>query len=514
MQYTHIRRALLSVFDKTGLLPLAHSLHALGVEILASGGTAVALIEQGIPVVKVEDFTGAKEVLGGRVKTLHPKIHAGLLADRNNPEHQKDMHTEGYREIDLVVCNLYPFASYLAQGKSRDALIEKIDIGGPTLVRAAAKNIDGGCTVLVDPSDYTSFAEELQTHGGVSIRTRKTLAAKAFVQVAQYDAAIAQWALKEAGEAPLFEVSGFAPGPVLRYGENPHQKAQLFTQPQEQGGVGCGVLLSGKELSYNNCLDMDAAYRAVHMLQGVGCSIVKHTNPCGFAQSHTQEHAFQAALEGDPVSAFGGIVGFNKDVTLATAQAIKESKLFVECIVAPGFQPEALALLKQRENMRLFQVGAGNPHPSYHAHRIGGGLLVEEADSGLNPAEEWRVVTHTPLQEGWLEELRFAMTACLVLKSNAITVTSQQRLRGAGAGHMSRVDATMQALSKAGAHAQGAFMASDAFFPFNDCVQLAHQAGIVAIVQPGGSKRDQESIDACNTHGIAMVFTGRRHFKH
>lgn len=521
-QPMQIRRALISVFDKTEIIEFARGLADLGIEILASGGTADALRAQAIPMVAVEDFTGAKEVLGGRVKTLHPRIHAGILADRRVPEHGADLLANGYKTIDLVVCNLYPFESYLKQGKSRDELIEKIDIGGPTLLRAAAKNVDGGCTVIIDPMDYSKVLTLLSHNKTIPVVERRRLAAKAFRAVARYDLAIAAWTEKEAQDPELapppqdLQVGSFSLVQPLRYGENPHQQAWLYTADHESSGVARGHLLAGKELSYNNLLDMDAAYRAVYGLTGnhIGCSIVKHTNPCGMAIATSQESAFKQALAGDPVSAFGGIIGFNTAVELATVQAIKEAKLFVECIVAPGFTPEAQAELMRRENLRLFVVPSGNPAPMFHSHRIGGGLLVEDCDIGVSDPSTWQVVTSHQVHDSWWQELRFAMHAAAVLKSNAIAITRDMALRGAGAGQMSRVDATEQAIKKAGEFTRGAFMASDAFFPFSDCVELAARAGIVAIIQPGGSKRDQDSVAACDQHGIAMVFTGRRHFRH
>ena len=512
-----IHRALISVFDKAGLEPLAQRLHKLGVEILASGGTAAALQKAGIPVVTIETFTEAPEVLGGRVKTLHPRVHAGILADRREAEHLKDLTKHQYAPIDLVVCNLYPFAQYLKEGKPRSVLIEKIDIGGPTLIRAAAKNVDGGVTVLSSADDYQEFADVLEASGHVPTLLRRQLAARAFRRVAQYDQLIADWAEREVSEAPAAgmppKLSDFNHHCGLRYGENPHQAAALYVTHNESG-IAQGELLSGKELSYNNYLDMDAAYRAAYILQHPGCVIVKHTNPCGMSQADPQHLAFERALAGDPLAAFGSVIGFNSTVQLATVQALKASKVFVECIVAPGFADDALAELKKRENLRLFVVPKGDPTPKFHAHRIGGGMLVQQADLPHIDPTTWQVVTHKALEATWINELAFAMKAAAVLKSNAIAVTAQQTLLGAGAGHMSRIDAAEQAFKKAGDKARGAFLGSDAFFPFDDTVRAAAKMGIAAIVQPGGSKRDQDSIDACNAANIAMVFTGRRHFRH
>ncbi len=526
-----VRRALLSVFDKTGLVELAKGLAAHEVEILASGGTAKAIEAAGVKVTPIEQFTGAKEVLDGRVKTLHPMIHAGILADRRLPEHEKDLADNGYPPIDLVVCNLYPFEKALARGAPRHEMIENIDIGGPTLVRAAAKNEAGGMTVLVDPADYTRVADLVSRAGIVPAEVRRELAAKAFTVIAKYDLAIAEWYAKDIADSKLvtseMRVPDFNTPPplperlamferveILRYGENPHQNGALYRATGESNGVANGTVLTGKQLSYNNYLDMDAAYRAVFQLAGTGCAIVKHTNPCGLAEAPSQPEAFVQALAGDPVSAFGGIIGFNTIVDGATASAIKDAKLFVECIVAPGFTPEARAELEKKTDLRLFQVPIGSPEPAWHAHRIGGGMLVENADSGLAVTSSWQTVTKRALERGWQEELAFAMRASMLLKSNAIAITKGRRLLGAGAGFMSRVDAMEQALRKAGEAAQGAFLGSDAFFPFDDVVKLAQKAGITAIIQPGGSKRDADSIAACDAAGIAMVFTNRRHFKH
>jgi phosphoribosylaminoimidazolecarboxamide formyltransferase / IMP cyclohydrolase len=503
-----MKRALISVSDKTDLLTLGHGLQAHGVEIIASGGTAKALSQVGIKVVEVADFTGAPEILGGRVKTLHPRIHAGILADRRNPEHMQALEQAQYLPIDFVICNLYPFKQTLGDGGTENEIIEDIDIGGPTLVRAAAKNYQGGVTVVLDPNDYPLLLSHLKD--GVPQAVRRQLASKAFQLIADYDVAVATWMAR--AEFPT-AIGAFEFKTNLRYGENPQQKAALYAEPTQQG-VAHGIALQGKELSYNNYLDLDAAYRAVFGLEQHACAIVKHTNPCGMAQAAAQAEAFTKALAGDPVSAFGGIIGFNNELTSIAAHAIIDSKLFVECIVAPGFSDEARALLAKRENLRLLQVPVSDPTPVLSMHRIGGGLLVQQTDPGVAPFRDWHVVTEKQLSPAWQQELAFAMRACMLQKSNAVVICKDLSLRGAGAGQMSRVDATEQCIKKAGLTSAGSFMASDAFFPFADCVELAAQAGIAAIIQPGGSKRDQESIDACNKAGIAMVFTGRRHFRH
>lgn len=517
-----VSRALLSVSDKHGLLEFARGLHEAGIDLIASGGTGKALREEGIPVRSVTEFTGAQEVLEGRVKTLHPRVHAGILCDRRKPAHLDEMRAQGYDTVDLVVCNLYPFQKVLEAGAERDEMVENIDIGGPTLVRAAAKNADGGVSVVVDPDDYLTVLNQIRSEHRVSVKSRRSLAAKAFRHVAEYDELIAAYFEREpATEKPVegesFQLPAHLPrasrSQVLRYGENPHQHGGLYVVDGENTGVARGKLVAGKPLSYNNLLDMDGAYRAAYLLSEPGCAIVKHTNPCGLAESKTQADAFRRALEGDPVSAFGGIIGFNTNLDDETAEAIRDSKLFVECIVAPGFSAAARAVLAKRENLRLVEVPPGNPAPPWSAHRIGGGILVQDTDPGIADPSTWKVVTSKELQEGWLQELSFAMRATLCLKSNAIAITRGRSMLGAGAGFMSRVDAVNQAIAKANT-AEGAFLGSDAFFPFPDSIELAAKAGVVAVVQPGGSKRDPEVIDACNAHGIAMAFTGRRHFRH
>jgi len=493
-----VRRALISVSDKTGLADFARRLAKQSIELVASGGTAAALTEAGVPVVPVEDVTGAPEILGGRVKTLHPAVHGGILADRRDAAHLAELERAGHLPIDLVVCNLYPFEAAVASGASRDDTIEEIDIGGPTLVRAAAKNADGGVTVIVDPADYDGIATLIESGGSVPIDVRRRLAAAAWTRIAAYDDTIAAWA---AGRTRT----------LLRYGENPHQEGWLETDGSGRG-VAAGTLLQGKELSYNNLLDLDAAYRAA---QGTGhrCAVVKHTNPCGLAEAGDQAEAFRRALTGDPEAAFGGILGFNRLLEAETADAILESGLFVECIAAPGFAAGAVDRFAARRNLRLLAVPPGDPAPARIVHAIGGGILSQESDPGFDAAT-WRTVTRTAVPDDMLEELRFAVSVVAILKSNAICITSDRTLRGSGSGLTSRIDACRLALAKAAGEAAGAVLASDGFFPFDDCVRLAAAAGVTVIVQPGGSRRDAEVIAACDELGLPMVFTGRRHFRH
>ncbi len=511
-----IKNALLSVSDKTDLTLLAQGLVSRGIQLFASGGTAQALRDANIHVQSISALTNAPEMLGGRVKTLHPGVHGGILADRRNAEHLADLVANNIQTLDLVVCNLYPFEETRKTTNDRATLIEKIDIGGPTMVRAAAKNCEGGVTVVVDPADYTEVLNAMAEEGSVNIALRRKLAAKAFKRIAAYDIAIADWICNLDDDA----VQGFPVhldtaerSEILRYGENPEQRAFVYRASNE-GGVANGAVLQGKAVSYNNYLDLDAAQRCATAFDAPACAVIKHTNPCGLAQAETLPEAFARALESDPVSAFGGILGFNREVDANTAEAIRVSKLFVECIVAPGFSDEARALFAPRENLRLMQAIAPQPNSDFHGHRIGGGWLVQTRDNGPQSTEHWKTVTEAQLQPGFADELLFAMRAAWLLKSNAIAIARHGQLLGTGMGQTNRVDAAKQAIERAGDKARGAFLASDAFFPFADCVALARDAGILAIVQPGGSKRDQESIDVCNAAGIAMVFTGQRHFRH
>lgn len=505
-----VRRALLSVHDKEGIEEVGRRLARLRVEILASGGTASALESAGIPVTRVEEVTGVPALLGGRVKTLHPHVHAGLLADRRDPAHMRELERLGIAPIDLVVCDLSPFG----EAASGPEAAGRIDIGGPALVRAAAKNADGGVTVVVDPADRERVLDLLEAGGAVPPEERRALAARAFRRTARYEAAVAAWAAREAGQAdPELALGSLEPAGALRYGENPHQRGYLYLEPGGRGVAGAR-LLQGKALSYNNLLDLDAAYRAAYGPGPDRCAVVKHTNPCGLAEADTQPEAFLRALSGDPVAAFGSVLGFSREVGGATARAIVESGLFVEAIAAPGFDEEARVALAARRNLRLVAVPPGDPSPTYGVHRIGGGLLVQEPDPGPEPDRAWRVVTAAAPGPEVRGELAFALRVVAALRSNAVCVTSDRTLRGVGAGLMSRIDACRLALEKAGPHAAGAVLASDGFFPFDDCVRLAAAAGIAAVAQPGGSRRDAEVIRACDELGVAMVFTGRRHFRH
>lgn len=522
---TTVRSALLSVYDKRGLIPLAQKLVEKGVTLLASGGTASHLLAAGLPVTRLEAFADAPELLSGRVKTLHPKIHAGLLCDRRKPEHLAELSDAGYVPIDLLVCNLYPFAETVAQGQSADQIIEMIDIGGPAMIRAAAKNHAGGTAVVSDPRDYPLILSALE-QDQLSAELRRTLAQRAFSLIAEYDQQIAAWFSAQETETPReSEEACFPPriGPfvrtqALRYGENPHQKAFLYRDPHEVIGAAWADSLQGKALSYTNLLDVDAAYRATHGLRELfgrpACTIVKHAAACGMAVADSQVDAFWQALSGDRLSAFGSVIGFDSVLLEQTAQAMADSKLFVECICAPGFSDGARALLAGKPNLRLLVMPTGNPEPRASFHRIGGGLLVQNSDPGVSEPASWQVVSQRPLPSDWIPELRFAEFAAMMLRSNAISVSRGLTLLGAGTGHVSRVDAAALALRKAGSQSEGAFLGSDAFFPFPDCAEAAAAAGVCAIIQPGGSVRDAETIAVCDRHNLTLVFSGRRHFRH
>ncbi len=548
-----VSRALLSVYDKTGLVEFARGLVALGVELWSSGGTASELAAAGVPVVKIEDVTGAPEMLGGRVKTLHPRVHGAILADRGVPDHVADMEREGYGYVDLVVSNLYPF---LARPS-----IETIDIGGPTMVRAAAKN-HAWVGVVTDPASYPGILGELQFNQcTLGAKTRQALALQAFAHTAEYDAAIVRWlqgplaAAAPAGAAGdrADDRDGAAdPLPVhlpltlervasLRYGENPHQRAARY---REVGGGPAGfhdraVQHGGKELSFINLLDVESAYTLVCSFSEPACVIVKHANACGVAvvteatvradsatdsvgdsraDSATDSvtdsvvEAYRRAFECDPLSAFGGVVAVNRELTCATASAI--AGVFIEVVVAPSYEAGAIDILNEKKNLRVLEAPAPSGAPGLHYARIDGGFLVQEADTTVVDRSAWRVVTKVePTQAQW-RDLEFAYVVCAHVTSNTIVLVRDGVAVGIGAGQQSRVHSAEIASRKAGDRAHGGVCASDAFFPFRDGLDAAAAAGVAAVIQPGGSIRDDEVIAAAEEHGIAMVFTSRRHFKH
>lgn len=507
--------ALLSVSNKKGLLELAHELSKLGWNLLASGGTASAIREAGLAVQDIATYTGSPEILGGRVKTLHPAVHGGILA-RATVADQSDLQRIHARLIDVVIVNLYPFQETISKANvSLEDAIENIDIGGVALIRAAAKNYER-VAVVTEPGDYPAVLEEIKLREQVSLKMRRHLAVKAFQHTARYDTAIATYLAQTLDQAPTASEPpawlSLFPSSELRYGENPHQNARLFNLDPQAGALG-GEVLQGKALSYNNLLDLDAAWRAALSFEQPTVAIVKHLSPCGIASADCLSDAFALALQSDPVSAFGGVIAANQPFDVTTAEAL--GNLFIECIVAPGFTPEAQQILLKRKNCRLVSMPGKVLAPGYEIRTVNQGLLWQTRDTG-DPQDSgaWKVVSERqPTIAEW-SALRFAWKACQHVKSNAIVLTQGQATVGIGGGQPNRVDCVRIAVERAGARAGGAVMASDAFFPFADSVETAAQAGVTAIVQPGGSMRDAESIAAANLANIAMVVTGIRHFRH
>ncbi len=510
--------ALISVYDKRGLLRLAKGLKKFGYDIVSSGGTSAALKKAHIKVIEVSQLTKYPHMVGGRVKTLHPIIHAGILANRGLPDHVKDLRKFRIRPIDLVVCNLYPFEDTIANPDcTYDQAIEKIDIGGPTMVRAAAKN-HKDVAVVVSPDDYSKILEELKIHKGqITPEMRKQLAVKAFRHTQHYDTAICGYLGKEVDGDSIFPYKldiSLEKIQDLRYGENPHQKAAFYKDAKINAGLTNANQLHGKELSFNNIVDMDSAWATANYFSNPTIAIIKHTNPCGCAQANTLVEAYKLALASDPVSAFGSIVAANRKIDTETAAEI--SKLFVEVVIASGFDKAALKILTQKKNIRLVEVGALPKKQEFDYKKVSGGFVVQDPDQSQLGINEVKNVTDKNPSLGEMEDLFFAWGVCKHVKSNAIILVKNGASIGVGAGQMSRIDACHIAVQKAGGKekVKGAVLSSDAFFPFPDVVNFAAEHGITAIIQPGGSKRDQESIDAANKTGIAMIFTGRRHFKH
>jgi phosphoribosylaminoimidazolecarboxamide formyltransferase / IMP cyclohydrolase len=510
-------RALLSVYDKTNLTKLAATLVELGWDLVASGGTELALKSAGLPVTPVESLTGVRELLDGRVKTLHPAIHAGILA-RDKPEDMNSLKEFGYAPINMVVCNLYPFQDTTAQpGVTLQDAIEQIDIGGVTLLRAAAKNFFH-VIVLCDVNDYAKVSAELKASSQVDLATRRKLAVKAFAHTRDYDTAIHAFLSQDmvpsliGSDLPHHLSVGMQQVETLRYGENPHQVAAYYSRITKTGPLG-GNVLGGKQLSYNNILDLDAAWRAVNSFSEATVVIVKHLNPTGIATGHTLAEAYPNALASDPISAFGGVIAVNRTVDDDFVNAL--GTLFVEAIAAPSFSPTAQAmLLNNRKNCRLLQIPQTHTGTDPEIRSVQGGLLVQSADLGDPEGTTLRAVTeHTPTTDE-MNALQFAWKAVQHVKSNAIVLALPSMTIGIGGGLPSRVDAAQLAVNKAGERAHGAVMASDAFFPFADGLEVAIKAGITAVIQPGGSIRDKEVIEAANQAKIAMVFTGTRHFRH
>jgi phosphoribosylaminoimidazolecarboxamide formyltransferase / IMP cyclohydrolase len=507
---TPVRRALVSCFDKTGVAEFGQALHDLGVQLISTGSTAATLREASVPVTEVADLTGFPECLDGRVKTLHPRVHAGILADRNDPAHVAELTDLGIEAIDLVVVNLYPFRETVSSGASDADIIEMIDIGGPTMVRAAAKN-HGSVGVLVDPDDYERVLDELRAEQGLTSGLRRELASKAFQHTASYDAAVSAWFQGHEGFPDQLSMA-LPRLASLRYGENPHQRAAFYAAP---GSVGLAAAeqLHGKELSYNNLLDTDAAWGMAVDLDEPCVAIIKHTNPAGYAAADDLETAYARALEGDPVSAFGGIVAANRPIDVATARRITE--VFTEVVVAPGFDRDALEVLRGKKNLRILQMpDANRPRQGWQLRSIAGGLLVQDLDVGDEPYDEWQIVSQAQPDDPMLADLRFAWLAGKHTRSNAIVLAKERQVVGVGAGQMSRVDSVRLAVERSGDRHAGSVLASDAFFPFRDGPDAAAAAGVRALVQPGGSVRDDEVVAAADEHGLVMVFTGRRHFRH
>jgi len=523
-----ISRALLSVSDKSGLVPFAQALAGYGIELVSTGGTAKALKDAGLKVIDVSDLTGFPEMMDGRVKTLHPKVHGGLLAVRNNKEHAASMQAHGIRPIDLLVVSLYPFEETVAKGAGFDDCIENIDIGGPAMIRAAAKN-HADVAVVVDAADYDPVLAELKAHkGATTLELRQRLAAKAYARTAVYDAAISNWFAQQLGDpAPAFRAIGGRLAEALRYGENPHQSAAFYRAPEQRFGVATARQAQGKQLSYNNINDTDAAYECVAEFdpaRAPAVVIVKHANPCGVAEGKSLLEAYRKALVCDPTSAFGGIVALNRPLDAEAAKAITE--IFTEVIIAPDASAEAIAIIGAKKNLRLLLAG-GVPDPrapGLTAKTVAGGLLVQSRDNAVVDDMTLKVVTKRAPTEAELRDLRFAFRVAKHVKSNTIVYAKDLATVGIGAGQMSRIDSARIAARKAEDAAKeaklsapltkGSVVASDAFFPFADGLLVAIEAGATAVIQPGGSVRDDEVIKAADDHSIAMVFTGTRHFKH
>ncbi len=523
-----VGRALISVSDKTGLLELAAALAARGVELVSTGGTAKALAAAGHAVRDAAELTGFPEMMDGRVKTLHPGIHGGLLAVRENPAHEAAMLAHNIVPIDLLVVNLYPFEETLARGGAFDEMIENIDIGGPAMIRAAAKN-HGDVAVVVEPNQYEGLIEELQRHGGAtSLAFRRALALRAYARTAAYDAAISNWLASVAGEpAPAWRAFGGKLIEAMRYGENPHQSAGFYASPDRRPGVATARQLQGKQLSYNNVNDTDAAFELVAEFdpaRAAAVAIIKHANPCGVAEGGTLKEAYERALACDPVSAFGGVVALNRRLDADAARKIVE--IMTEVIIAPEADEEAVAIVAAKKNLRLLVAGAlPDPRaPGFTARAVAGGLLIQSRDNAVVDDMNLKVVTKRAPSAQELADLRFAYRVAKHVKSNAIVYAKNAATVGIGAGQMSRVDSSRIAARKAAdmaaaaglveSPAKGSVVASDAFFPFADGLLAAAEAGATAIIQPGGSLRDREVIAAADEAGLAMVFTGFRHFRH
>ena len=522
MDSPKVKRALLSVSDKMGIADFAKGLASAGVELFSTGGTKRHLEENGIPVKDITDYTGFPEMMDGRLKTLHPKVHGGILCRRDNPDDMNSAKEHGIEPFELIIVNLYPFEMTVAkEGVTDEEAIENIDIGGPTMVRAAAKNHEF-CTIVTSPSQYAEVLEQIETNGCTTLAMRRRLAQDAFSMTAAYDTAISQYFISrsENPEFPERLTSTLQRKMILRYGENPHQRAALYIDGKSKtASVVAARQLNGKELSYNNLLDLDAALGLVRSFREPAVAVLKHSNPCGAAIGKDLDEALRKAMAGDPMSAFGGIVGFNRTVDSQCAEYLSTPGFFLEAIVAPDFDPHALEILttkpKWKANVRLLAAGSLDVPPSDWLLRpLEGGALLQETDNKPDDESEWTVVTEAKPTEKQMVDLRFAWAMVRHVKSNAITICKDGMLLGAGAGQMSRVDSVEIAVKKAGDRIAGSVLASDAFFPFPDGLEAGAGAGVTAFIQPGGSKKDDIVIEACNKFGLPMIFTGRRHFKH
>ncbi|QEK13024.1 bifunctional phosphoribosylaminoimidazolecarboxamide formyltransferase/IMP cyclohydrolase [Crassaminicella thermophila] len=512
-----IKRALISVSDKRGIIDFAKKLQEMGVEIISTGGTAKVLVENGVKVIPISDVTGFPECLDGRVKTLHPKVHGGLLAMRDNPEHLKQLENLNIVPIDLVAINLYPFKETIAkENATLEEAIENIDIGGPTMLRSAAKN-HKDVTVICNPDDYTSVLEELENNGEVSYDTKYKLALRVFEHTAHYDALIADYLRKQI-DAPLPDVftMTFEKVQDLRYGENPHQKAVFYKEVgKNEGSLVDAIKLHGKELSFNNINDANGAIELLKEYEEPTVVAVKHTNACGVGSGYDIYDAYLKAYKCDPVSIFGGIVAMNRTIDKRTAEEI--NKIFIEIVIAPDYDEDALEILKSKKNIRILKLANINKKQSKNAldmKKVNGGLLIQDVDNELFVEEELKVVTERIPTKREMEDLMFAWKVVKHIKSNGIVLAREGQTIGIGPGQVNRIWAVENAIKQSNIPVKGSVMASDAFFPFPDCVEEAAKSGVTAIIQPGGSIKDEASIEMANKYGIAMVFTGMRHFKH
>jgi phosphoribosylaminoimidazolecarboxamide formyltransferase/IMP cyclohydrolase len=522
MESPKITRALVSVSDKMGLAEFARGLHAAGVEIYSTGGTKTHLEKEGVPVIDVADYTGFPEMMGGRLKTLHPKIHGGILCRRDNVGDMNALSEHNIKTFELVIVNLYPFeATIVKEGVTEAEAIENIDIGGPSMIRAAAKN-HPFVTIVTSQEQYAAVLEQIQKNGRTTLQLRQGLAKDAFTMTGNYDNAIAQYFVERIAkeEFPSVMSLKLKRSDVLRYGENPHQQAAVYVDTRSKAAsVVSARQLNGKELSYNNLLDLDSALSLVRAFSMPAVSVIKHNNPCGAAVDEQISNALRKAMEGDPLSAFGSVIGLNRPVDLASAEMLATPGLFVEAIVAPSFDADALEVLTKKPkwgaNVRLLHVGSLDVPPSrWNLRPLEGGALLQETDTLVDPEDQWTVVTEKKPEPDVWDDIRFGWEIVRHVKSNAIVLAKEGMLLGAGAGQMSRVDSVEIAMKKAGDRISGSVLASDAFFPFPDSIDKIAEYGIRAVIQPGGSRGDESVIEACNKYGIPMIFTGRRHFRH